>query len=300
MAKPSITIGKYEEPTISDRYDNILNDFKLELDALVKLNEVIPQKIKEYFISDKMPKESFTDEEISEFKNFETFGTENNDSDSKTFEFSSQKVFDAIFNSQENFIFEGRFQRFVKVNSLIFLVSEFEYFLKRTLDLTFSITPEILKTKSKTIDYESLIDTEPESVLHKILDKELDEIMLKDIQDLSKYLENTFNLFLKKQKTWDEFKERFYRRHILIHNRGQIDKKYNEKTSQDHDFHYLTVNEKYFKKSIKLFDDYSILITNFLKDKFSSKEKLKLERHSISCVRLPEEHKDFTCDPFSE
>lgn len=309
--KPSIGIStRKNKLTTHTLYSEIYSSFNTEVKSLEKLSEVFPKLISNYFDSPEMSTTEklmkLTKEELEEYKNFIEFWSERAQKhDSKKFNFNHTKVFQIFYEDMDNSLFKGRFDRFTRVNGLILLITEFEFFLKRILDLTFSIKPEAMISKNKQIDFENFIKKEKWESLNDVVDKELDEILSKDIQEIGIYLMKKFHLDLTKRSDWQNFCEIFYRRHLLIHNSGKIDKKYLEKIInnkiskeiEDHykyTPHYLSVNQEYLRNSISLIKEYVKVIHDFFDDKYSKNpvNELVPKRHQISCAFLPEEHGD--------
>lgn len=292
----TISIDHERKPKIDELYVNIFENFKTECGAIFSLNQVLPTKIKEYFLDlEKQKNEKINalkKSEKKEIENYFDFHTKSGINKEKgNFQFKHRNVYRIIVDELHNSIFEGRFQRFVRVNSLILLVSEFEYFLTRIFDLTFSIQPNVLKSKDKKISYEDFLDNEMDEVLNKLIDKELDLIMQEDIDHVANILKKKFKLDLPKRQDWKKFSEIFYRRNLLVHTRGKIDRKYLEKTKSKITRKYLIVDEKYLTESISIFMKYASDIGNYFIKKFhKSTPSTLLSRHQIMCVFLPEEH----------
>ena len=176
---------------------------------------------------------------------------------------------------------------FWRVNGLIFLLSEFEFAIKRTLDLTFSIKPEILKNKEKVLTYEEVLGQTEEEVYGKIIDKELEMYLNLDIKKMGEYLKDTFSCPITENSDWLEFCELFYRRNLLVHNRGKVNDVYRNKTQTNPSRQYLTVDEEYLKRTLELLHSYAHKIIEFLSDKYSKFPPSKLHRHEVICDRLP-------------
>lgn len=284
-----------EFPPIDELYVDIFDNFKHEGLTISEINSVLPKKIKEYFkeIREDQKKKfsKFTKNELTEYKNYTKFYVQNIKKKNAKFEFKHNKVHELILIDAQNSLSEGRFQRFVRVNSLILLISEFEYFLTRILDLTFSIQPKALKFKDKKISFDDFLDYGKDDVVNKEIDRELDRIMHEDIIDIANILNKKFKLNLKKKKDWKLFSERFYRRNLLVHNRGKINKKYIDKTGRKSEKKYLTVDDAYLNDSIGMMIKYAAVIGNYLIKKFQkNKRTALLNRHQIMCAHLPEEH----------
>jgi len=293
----TISIEHDKNPKIDELYVNIFENFKTECGAVSRLNQVLPTKIKEYFLDLEKQKiekiNALKKSEKKELHDYVDFCKKiGSDVEKGNFQFKHRNVYKIIVDELHNSVFEGRFQRFVRVNSLILLVSEFEYFLTRIFDLTFSIQPNALKSKDKKISYEDFLNNEKmDGVINKLIDKELDLIMQEDIDHVANILKKKFKLDLPKRQDWKKFSEIFYRRNLLVHTRGKIDRKYLEKTKSKITRKYLIVDEKYLTESISIFLKYAADIGNYFIKKFHrSAPSTLLSRHQIMCIFLPEEH----------
>jgi hypothetical protein len=101
--------------------------------------------------------------------------------------------------------------------TLVYLIALFEGFNKQFFKLLFSEKPELNKIKIGS-----------------------------NIDKICERLENTLNISLKKEfKNWASLRENNYRRHIIVHNRGKIDKDYIEKTNKSNNLLESTLNCDY-------------------------------------------------------
>lgn len=163
--------------------------------------------------------------------------------------------------------------KFIREMSLTYLVSNFEDFLVKCLLHYYQLEPRALiinstnKTKKdqakkepeKMISYSDILLCESlDEIITKIIQKELDILMRNDIVNIIKYIEKLFSTKLSNYYDFTEFKEIFYRRNCIVHNKGYSNPEYNfknnvnEKTSI-----YLDTNDDYLQKSFKRIIVYS-------------------------------------------
>lgn len=158
--------------------------------------------------------------------------------------------------------------RFIRDMSLIYLISSFEGFLLRVFTNVISNDPRILKSKEKKITYEEILSYKNLNQIRKmIMYKEINDIINGGIDNIDSYLQKTFKLNLSRKKDWRKFRERFYRRNVIIHNRGIVNEFYRKKTNYKGKKRKLIVSKKYMKDSIDLFDKFSKIIYNHFKSK---------------------------------
>lgn len=116
--------------------------------------------------------------------------------------------------------------------SVIYLFSIFEAFNKDFFREILLERPEIMKSKTKNINYEEIINLASIQEIHKwLVTKEIDGIGYMNIDDFGNFLKNKFNIDLKEYPYWDELREQYYRRNIIVHNSGKISELYIDKMS---------------------------------------------------------------------
>ena len=118
--------------------------------------------------------------------------------------------------------------------------------------------------------YEQLMKFDSmDSIKKQIIEKETNEIINQDIEQVKAYFIERFNIDISKYVQWNKFKERFFRRNILIHNSGIPNELYRKKTGLQ-EKEILTVDRKYLNESIKLFDNFANKLTSEFENKFKS------------------------------
>ncbi len=149
---------------------------------------------------------------------------------------------------------------------LIYLITIFEEFLDDLLSSLFRKRPEILKSSRMSITYQAdLYD------LLKVGSKrEARSVIDLDVDKLGKYLSTRFKLNLNQRRDWDQFKEFFYRRHIIVHNYGYPDSIYIAKIKRKvHEDEWLEIENTYLAKAFDIFEKYSKYISGFFDKKYS-------------------------------
>lgn len=137
--------------------------------------------------------------------------------------------------------------------SLVYLIAEFEGFLKDILVNSFKRKPETLISCQKTVTYEDIVKHDDISQLkEQVIEKET-SVVNEDIEEVSKYFKQRFNVDLSSFVDWNRFKERFYRRNIIIHNSAIPNERYILKTGYEGKKQPLIVSRTYLMESITLF-----------------------------------------------
>jgi len=158
--------------------------------------------------------------------------------------------------------------RFIREMSLVYLVSQFEIFLQQVIELTLEKTPGPIMEKSITLKQLTVCKSIKEAK-RQIIEKEIHDVKLTNPDEADNYFSRKFGVRLSALPSWSDFKERFYRRHVLIHRLGQPDQKYLVKTGRKH-VRELGVSKNYLTTSIKLFSVTARRIAKQLERRFGS------------------------------
>ena len=171
----------------------------------------------------------------------------------------------------DSFMIPNSLLRFIRDMGLVYLVAEYEHFLRKTIATTFTKKPEILSTCKKSLTFEKLIKFESlDAVKEELVEKEASEITNKDVEEIKKYFQEKLNINLSEYGNWENFTERFYRRNILIHNSGMPNDQYRRKTGYTGKNERLSVNKEYLDDSIGIFENMAKNIAKSLRDKYKT------------------------------
>lgn len=260
-------------------YHFLIGGFFQELDILTQLNVRLAKSIEDM---KKQAKDAFH-EKVKDLdpearKNFVEFGKALGSLDFKTKkEMSFQlddKVGKMIFEmAKEGIIVPDGFLNFIRDMGLVYLVAKFDDFIKNSLVITFSNKPEMLSTCKKSVTLEELMKVKNlKTVKQDIIEKEAEEVSNRDIEEIRDFFDERMNIDLSQFANWTEFKERFYRRNIIIHNSGWANDVYRKKTRSQTGKHSknqrLTVSKEYLDESISMFKTIAQTLVKSLDDKF--------------------------------
>lgn len=150
------------------------------------------------------------------------------------------------------------------------MITNFEEFLQRIIASVFSMKPMALKSSEKQMSYAEILNEKNHSKLtDKMIEKEVKDLLKKDIESINKYLIKNFKLDLSKQKNWKQFKECFSRRHILIHNNIYPDEQYRKDTGYKGKYTRLQIEKLYLDRSISLYRKFGKIVNDFIVSKYS-------------------------------
>ncbi len=156
--------------------------------------------------------------------------------------------------------------------SLIYLFSLFEAFNKDIFQTLFKYKPELMKSKKKQLDYETILKFSDINDLHEHLSQiEVNQYGYFDIDVIAQLLMDKFKINLKeKYEYWEQLRENYYRRNIIVHNDGKISSVYLKKLElTDKDINKeLKCDEKYLGECCRNIQTYIDFIYSSIKKKF--------------------------------
>lgn len=169
----------------------------------------------------------------------------------------------------EKYNFEIGTEIILRETSLIFLITVFEQFLEHILRLYFESHLDSVKSEKPFTVTEILNHKDMNSLLKKIIEKEVDVIISKDIEKVNDDL-GKFHLDLRNYPTeWIAFTECFYRRHVIVHNYGIPDEKYILKTKyQGSALYRLTTDSNYISNAFDIFTKIALIIREHYSTKY--------------------------------
>lgn len=267
-----------------NEYEEILEDFKTVVITSSNVLDFFPKITKEYTKQEKIKiaklAKTMTSKERRQVKQFsENFGKQIEQikkwpaSISGKFFFHNRPPAEFVSMVINSYNIPRNTIPFVNEMSLVYLIINFEEFLKNVLRLTFKNKPTMLST-NKVMSHEEILSFDNiDKIRNRIIEKEIDDLISKDIEKIGQHLQDFFKLNLKHKKNWNEFTERFYRRHVIVHNNGIPDDRYRLKTKQKV-VKRLDTDQKYVSKSINIFHDYAVTITKFFERKYSVIKKI--------------------------
>lgn len=252
------------------KYDFLLNAFKSRLEILEHLNDVLPKLYLEFLEAEK---EKFRhiqipENELQKIQNAIEF-VKNNDFDNMEKEMQNLSV-ESLKLLGEGLGFTTKKFRtfeFLWQMTIIYLITSFEDYLKKVLKLAYYYHRETLRS-GKMLTYESIVDLQTyDAIIEKIIDQKSNEFIDRTIEELGEKLEQDFHFPLFQESDWRQFTEVFNRRHVIVHNNGWADEKYNLKTGNNTK-ESLVPTEEYVKNTLILFKEYSQKIHTFFSAKY--------------------------------
>lgn len=254
-----------------DDFHFVYFKFRAIIAELEFLNGTLPNLFTEYFLewSDSLNRKilNFNYKENREYRKFLK---QNANPDVKSTKLHQQKVMKFVGEHVRFVQYNHHIEFFIKEMALVYLITQFENFLKDLLLTGLKKKPEIFISDKLTETKHLFTVNTLEEAQKIVVDEILDDLMRKDIEKINKFLKEKFKLELSKLKDWKKFTERFYRRNVIIHNDGYPNDIYREKTGLNKKYR-LFVTDSYFKETLNLFDNYSHTITDHIESKLGKK-----------------------------
>ncbi len=173
-----------------------------------------------------------------------------------------------IDDEEEMYVHREGMRRGLSEMILVYLIIIFEEYISNLLISLFRKQPEILKPSEKGVTYKEAFRCKSLSeLLTSIGQKVVESQVGSNIEDLGAYLNKPHGLDLKKREDWNQFKEYFYRRHVVVHNYGIPDHKYIERTGYTGAIQWLEVSKDYLETGFNIFNSYIDLLTAHFMEK---------------------------------
>jgi len=283
-------ISKKTSVKEDNAYRVILSNFSYDLRILSELNVKLAKSIDE--MKEQANKafhekvKNLDPENKEKFLEFGKFLDSSQPKENRSFQLEGelgQMVFDI---ANEGVILPNRFFMFIRDMGLVYLVAQFDDFIKMSLEITFFTKTNMLSTCKKSVTFEELLKYRSlKTIKHEIIQKEAEEVANKDIEELKVYFEEKMHIDISEFSDWLKLKERFYRRNILIHNSGFPNDIYKRKIGikapEIRKNERLTVSREYLDESILMFKDFASKLVESLENKFGKppinlRDKVKL------------------------
>lgn len=262
-------------------YESALHDFEWKIHVSRKVIEIFPKFNNQY--KEELSQEfgtlfkTLTPEQrqhVIDFKNQLTNKLDNIKqfpaSVSGKVTIPSKKTAEAIGKLMDSVQLTDATEEFVNETSLVYLITIFEEFLKNVLTSVFVNNPSVLRSNKEMTHKDILLCSDFDEVKQKIIEKEIEDTINKDIEKLGQHLSEYFKLDLQQYDEWTKFIECFYRRHVIVHNNSKPDLKYRLKTRQD--LTTLKTNQEYMFTSMDIFHKYAKIIHTFFSEKYPIKQ----------------------------
>lgn len=279
IKREKVTI--YRENDKSESFHSLLSHnltfFKDKIYALRVINELSSKVLQNHIQSIKEEMDQRVAKLPTKAKSeYDSLGMEIVASSHQSIETDNLNIEDPIVDKvmlEETKLYNHRehIRRSSKEMILIYLITIFEEFLDNLLSSHSRKRPEILKSSRRSITYQEAFQYADLNELLKAGSKrEARSVIDLDVDKLGKYLSTKFKLNLNQRRDWDQFKEFFYRRHIIVHNYGYSDSIYIAKIKRKvHDDEWLEIDNTYLAKAFDIFEKYSNYISGFFDKKYS-------------------------------
>ena len=255
-------------------YDLVFSKFITVKDSIQHLNDTVLDVYLKYSkseskrIGNEMDAKKFTDKDVSRFndmvKSIDNMDIQTMVSEIDKFSPDAFKLI-ADFVRHTNHWYTT--ESFLRKMSIVHLITEFEEFLKQIFSLIFLNKPESLKSNQQISFIEIMETSSYEEIIQKIISRKTKEIIDQNPLDLESDLTTYFDFQIESDTLWQNVKEVFYRRHVLVHNNGHADNEYKSNT-KNYDEDDLSPTKEYVRDSLDSFLKFAEVISTNAKIKF--------------------------------
>jgi hypothetical protein len=152
--------------------------------------------------------------------------------------------------------------------AIVYVVTLEEAFVCDYVRAILHVQPAMLRTeKELPLTFDKACDIDSYQAFRNYLENAAIEPLSRGgIEEVSSYFEKRLNVRLDEFPNWDEMKEVSYRRNIIVHNKGEVNKTYREKTSYNGPDGYLPINKPYISNTV----DVTIKFIDFVHERVSA------------------------------
>ncbi len=248
------------EPPEPSEYDRPRGQFMMSTEVLKAVNEHGRRAILEYGGQERERLDSLLKSVDSEgrieLKRFTDWLGEALETQGEPGEFTpvGEEIGDLKFDAAKTLVLTNRMKTFIPEMSLVYLVAQFNDFLAETLRITLSRQPAILKASRKQVAVEDVMEFNSlDDLKAHVIDQEIQDVLYRDIEDAKRSIARRYAVDIGVFDGWEDFKERLYRRNIIMHNAGRPNAVYRRRTGYVGSDDQLTVSEDYMIESFDLF-----------------------------------------------
>jgi hypothetical protein len=128
----------------------------------------------------------------------------------RIFDPSNERLYDIAYELFDTFRISESFPKFIREMSLVYLISKFEGFLSKNLEILFTRKPDTMFRKDKKASFETIFKSKNmDEILERVVQDEVSIIFRKEIEDLNKDYMEFAKFDLSKNTDWKNFKEFF-------------------------------------------------------------------------------------------
>ncbi len=172
---------------------------------------------------------------------------------------------------------------------IVSCISIFEAFNKDFFKILYTLRPENLKREEKVdFNYIELIEFRSmEALYEELARRKVDKFGRRSIDKLAEELDKKHKFkLIKNFEKWKALREKYYRRNIIIHNRGRVSKDYIEKIKGYNDTdvgNELDLSFDYVEECISNVWEYIV----FIFEKIGNKNKLEIDYKEVYNFNMP-------------
>lgn len=180
---------------------------------------------------------------------------------------------------------------------LVALVSQYDAFLGKLLIIILLTKPEMLNSSEKALTLAQLVEFgSVDDARNYILEKEVESVIRKSHAEHFQWMENKFNMQLRKDlDVWQKFIELTERRNLFVHTGGVVSNQY-LKVCQEHGVIWdkqpsindiLEVSPAYFQNAVNIIFEVGVKLAHVLWRKFKPTDLENADKNLIDIAYEP-------------
>jgi hypothetical protein len=153
--------------------------------------------------------------------------------------------------------------------AIVYVVTLEEAFVCDYVRAIFHVKPAMLRIeRALTLTFDNACDINNyEAFRNYVENAAVEDLSRGGIEEVSSYFEKRLRVRLDEFPKWSELKEVSYRRNLIVHNKGEVNNSYREKTGYNGPDGYLPINKPYISSTV----DATIKFIDFVHERVSAK-----------------------------
>ncbi|MBF0693400.1 hypothetical protein IR150_18300 [Providencia alcalifaciens] len=179
-------------------------------------------------------------------------------------------------------------------NTLISMVSEFDYFISELLNNIFRFNHDYIKSSQKSFSFQEIMEYDNlDELMDYVIEKEIEGVLRSSHSEQFSYLEKKFNIStLKKFDSWGGFIELTERRNLFVHTNGRVSKQYLSVCERENYKSNVNcgdvvhVDDEYLKNAHRIIYEVIFKLNHVILNIVFKKDSEKIDRINLQAINV--------------
>ncbi|HEK0329323.1 TPA: hypothetical protein SMR43_003617 [Proteus mirabilis] len=179
-------------------------------------------------------------------------------------------------------------------NTLISMVSEFDYFISELLNNIYRFNHDYIKSSQRAFNFQEIMTYGSlDEIIDSVIEKEIENVLRSSHSEQFSYLEKKFSInTLKKFDSWGDFIELTERRNLFVHTNGRVSKQYlavceREKYKANANYgDVVHVDDEYLKKAHRIIYEVIFKLNHVILNVVLKKDSEKLNLINLQAINI--------------